>query len=177
MSTTTASSVSDAVYAALATVDDPEIHRPITELGMVDDVRIEPDSAVFVRILLTVASCPLKDTLTRQTTAAVSAVPGVARVSVELGVMSDDQRQGLRQQLKGGEAQRDIPFAKPESLTRVLAIASGKGGVGKSSVTVNLAVAMARQGLSVGVLTPTSTATPSRTCWASATVGPPRSRT
>jgi ATP-binding protein involved in chromosome partitioning len=152
MSTTTASSVSDAVYAALATVDDPEIHRPITELGMVDDVRIEPDGAVFVRILLTVASCPLKDTLTRQTTAAVSAVPGVARVSVELGVMSDDQRQGLRQQLKGGEAQRDIPFAKPESLTRVLAIASGKGGVGKSSVTVNLAVAMARQGLSVGVL-------------------------
>ena len=152
MSTTTASSVSDAVYAALATVDDPEIHRPITDLGMVDDVRIEPDGAVFVRILLTVASCPLKDTLTRQTTAAVSAVPGVARVSVELGVMSDDQRQGLRQQLKGGEAQRDIPFAKPESLTRVLAIASGKGGVGKSSVTVNLAVAMARQGLSVGVL-------------------------
>jgi ATP-binding protein involved in chromosome partitioning len=152
MSTTTASSVSDAVYAALATVDDPEIHRPITELGMVDDVRIEPDGAVFVRILLTVASCPLKDTLTRQTTAAVSAVPGVASVSVELGVMSDDQRQGLRQQLKGGEAQRDIPFAKPESLTRVLAIASGKGGVGKSSVTVNLAVAMARQGLSVGVL-------------------------
>ncbi len=142
----------DEVQAALATVHDPEIKRPITDLGMVDDVRIDTDGSVLVRVLLTVAACPLKETLTRDTKAAVGAVAGVTRVDVELGVMTDEQRQGLREQLKGGSSERDIPFARPDSLTKVLAIASGKGGVGKSSVTVNLALAMARTGLSVGVL-------------------------
>ena len=142
----------DQVRAALATVNDPEIKRPVTELGMVDDVTIAADGVVSVQILLTVASCPLKDTLTRDVTAAVSGVPGVSRVDVSLGVMSDEQRQGLREQLKGPGSARDIPFASPGSLTRVLAVASGKGGVGKSSVTVNLAVSMAARGLSVGVV-------------------------
>ncbi len=142
----------DAVRAALATVQDPEIKRPITELGMLDDVRISADDVVHVRILLTVSGCPLKETLTRDTQQAVGRVAGVRGVEVELGVMTDEQRQGLREQLKGGAPSRDIPFARPESLTRVLAVASGKGGVGKSSVTVNLAVEMARSGLSVGVV-------------------------
>ena len=152
MSTTTAAPAQDAIQAALATVQDPEIKRPVTELGMVDDVRIDADGTVHVRILLTVSGCPLKETLTRDTQQAVGAVPGVTRVEVELGVMTDEQRHGLREQLKGGASTRDIPFARPGSLTRVLAIASGKGGVGKSSVTVNLAVEMARSGLAVGVV-------------------------
>ena len=142
----------DQVRAALATVNDPEIKKPVTELGMVDDVTIAPDGVVAVQILLTVAACPLKETLTRDVTAAVRGVAGVSRVDVSLGVMTDEQRQGLRQQLKGGGSSRDIPFALPGSLTRVIAVASGKGGVGKSSVTVNLAVAMAGQGMSVGVV-------------------------
>ncbi len=150
--TGTAAPSHDQVRAALATVQDPEIHRPVTELGMVDDVTIGDDGTVSVRILLTVASCPLKDTLTKDVRAAVTGVAGVREVEVTLGVMSDEQRQGLREQLKGSGTTKDIPFARPGSLTRVLAVASGKGGVGKSSVTVNLAVAMARQGLSVGVV-------------------------
>jgi ATP-binding protein involved in chromosome partitioning len=142
----------DQVRAALATVNDPEIHRPVTELGMVDDVTVGADGVVSVQVLLTVASCPLKETLTRDVTAAVGGVTGVSRVDVTLGVMSDQQRQGVREQLKGPGSSRDIPFALPGSLTRVLAIASGKGGVGKSSVTVNLAVAMAGRGMSVGIV-------------------------
>jgi ATP-binding protein involved in chromosome partitioning len=152
MSTTTVAPAQDAVQAALATVQDPETKRPITELGMVDAVHIDADGSVHVRILLTVSGCPLKETLTRDTQRAVGAVPGVSRVEVELGVMTDEQRHGLREQLKGGASSRDIPFARPGSLTRVLAVASGKGGVGKSSVTVNLAAEMARGGLAVGVV-------------------------
>ncbi|CAN5521793.1 Mrp/NBP35 family ATP-binding protein [soil metagenome] len=150
-SSMTSGAVWDAVQAALGTVQDPEIKRPITKPGMVDDVRIDGDT-VHVRILLTVAACPLKETLTRDTETAVGKVTGVRQVEVDLGVMSDEQRQGLREHLKGGQTTKEIPFARPDSLTRVLAIASGKGGVGKSSVTVNLALAMARSGLSVGVL-------------------------
>ncbi len=152
MPVTTSLPTQDALRAALATVQDPEIKRPITELGMVDEVRVADDGAVHVRVLLTVSGCPLKETLTRDTQAAVGAVEGVSRVEVELGVMSDEQRQGLREQLKGGATTKEIPFSRPESLTRVLAVASGKGGVGKSSLTVNMAVAMARRGLSVGVV-------------------------
>src|SRR5690606_601378 len=88
----------------------------------------------------------------RDVTAALGAVAGVSEVRLSLGVMSDDQRSTLRQQLRGGTAEREIPFARPDTLTRVYAVASGKGGVGKSSVTVNLAAAMAEQGLRVGVV-------------------------
>lgn len=142
----------DAVHAALGTVNDPEIRRPITELGMVSDVVVDPSGYVGVTVLLTVATCPLKDTLTRDVTAAVSDVEGVSGVTVTLDVMTDEQRQALRQQLRGGTPDREIPFAQPGSLTRVYCVASGKGGVGKSSVTVNLAAAMAADGLRVGVL-------------------------
>jgi ATP-binding protein involved in chromosome partitioning len=142
----------DAVQAALAGVDDPESRRPITALGMVSAVQIGPDGAVDVEVLLTIAGCPMKDTLTRDVTAALTAVEGVAGVTVRLGVMSEEQRRGLREQLRGGAAEPVIPFAEAGSLTRVYAVASGKGGVGKSSVTVNLAAAMAADGLRVGVV-------------------------
>ena len=140
------------VTAALATVDDPEIHRPITELGMVDHVEVAADGTVDVRVLLTVAGCPMRTEITQRVTGAVGALTGVTEVRVDLGVMSEEQRKAMASMLRGGRAEPEVPFAKPESLTRVYAIASGKGGVGKSSVTVNLAVAMAAQGLKVGVV-------------------------
>jgi ATP-binding protein involved in chromosome partitioning len=140
------------VMAALATVNDPEIKRPITDLGMVKTVDVGPDGRVRVEVFLTVAGCPLRDTITRDVTAAVSAVAGVTAVDVALDVMSDQQRADLSQQLHGGRPEREIPFAKPGSLTRVYAVASGKGGVGKSTVTVNLAAAMAADGVRVGLL-------------------------
>ena len=142
----------DQLTAALATVDDPEIRKPITELGMVSDLAIDDDNVASVTILLTVSSCPLKDTLTRDVTAALTGVPGVSDARVTLGVMTDEQRKELRTKLRGGAPEKEVPFAKPGSLTRVYAVASGKGGVGKSSVTANLAVALATQGLKVGVV-------------------------
>ncbi len=144
--------LADQVQAALATVQDPEIRRPITEIGMVKSVQTHPDGSVDVAIYLTIAACPLKDRLTTDVTEAVSRVTGVTAVRVELDVMSQEQRQALQSQLRGGTPVKEIPFAKPGSLTRVYAVASGKGGVGKSTVTVNLAAALARRGLSVGVV-------------------------
>jgi ATP-binding protein involved in chromosome partitioning len=140
------------VMAALATVNDPEIKRPITDLGMVKKVDVTADGRVRVEVFLTVAGCPLRDTITRDVTAAVSALAGVVGVDVALDVMSDEQRTDLSRQLRGGRAEREIPFAKPGSLTRIYAVASGKGGVGKSTVTVNLAAAMAAEGVRVGLL-------------------------
>ena len=142
----------DQVTEALAGVSDPEIHRPITELGMVKHVDVAADGAVRVDVWLTVAGCPLRDTITRDVTAAVGKLDGVSRVRVELDVMSEEQRRGLQATLRGGKPERVIPFAKPGSLTKVYAVASGKGGVGKSSVTVNLAVALAATGQKVGLL-------------------------
>jgi ATP-binding protein involved in chromosome partitioning len=142
----------DAVRSALDGVHDPEINRPITELGMVKDVTVADDGTVGVAVWLTVAGCPMRDTITSRVSAAVSALPGVRGVQVELDVMSDDQRTALRRQLRGNAEEPRIPFAEPGSLTRVYCVASGKGGVGKSSVTVNLAAAMAQRGLSVGVV-------------------------
>jgi ATP-binding protein involved in chromosome partitioning len=143
----------EAIQAALATVDDPEIRRPITELGMVRSAELDDAGAVRVELLLTVAGCPLKDKLHHDITTAVGNVAGVSSVSVEFGVMTPEQRRDLQQQLRGGGgAEPVIPFAQPGSRTRVYAIASGKGGVGKSSVTVNLAAALADRGLSVGVI-------------------------
>lgn len=142
----------DAIHTALADVQDPEIHRPITELNMVESVDVADDGKVTVTILLTIAGCPMKTRLTEDTTKAVNTVEGVTAVDVRLGVMSDEQRAALKDQLRGGQAEKEVPFAKPGSLTRVYAVASGKGGVGKSSVTVNLAAALADSGLRVGVV-------------------------
>src|SRR6201994_1163305 len=140
------------VRAALAKVIDPELRRPITELGMVKGIDVEPDGAVHVEIYLTTSACPKKTEITERVTQAVADVPGTAAVTVALDVMNDEQRTELRKQLRGDAAEPVIPFAQPGSLTRVYAVASGKGGVGKSSVTVNLAAALAARGLSVGVV-------------------------
>jgi ATP-binding protein involved in chromosome partitioning len=141
-----------AVRAALAKVIDPELRRPITEVGMVKNVTIAPDHGVHVEIYLTTSACPKKTEITDRVTAAVSDVPGTGAVKVTLDVMNDEQRAELRKQLRGDSREPVIPFAQSGSLTRVYAVASGKGGVGKSSVTVNLAAAMAERGLSVGLL-------------------------
>lgn len=142
----------DAVRAALARVNDPEIRRPITDLGMVKSVDIAADGSVTVGVYLTIQGCPMRETLTNDVTRTVRGVPGVTGVRVELDVMSDEQRKALAQSLRGGQAEREVPFAQPGSLTRVYCVASGKGGVGKSSVTVNLAAAMVADGLKVGVV-------------------------
>jgi ATP-binding protein involved in chromosome partitioning len=138
-----ASVTHDAILAALAGVQDPEIHRPITELRMVESVAVDDDGTAHIGVLLTVAGCPMRNTLERDVTTAVTAVAGVARVAVTFGVMSAQQRQELQHQLRGASPEPVIPFAQPSSRTRVYAVASGKGGVGKSSVTVNLAAALA----------------------------------
>ena len=152
-STLNGSPALDAINAALATVQDPEISRPLTELGMVKDVQIGAEGAVRVEVYLTVSGCPMRETITNRVTQAVSAVPGVTGVQVVLDVMNDEQRAELRRTVRGTDAAEPvIPFAQPGSLTRVYAVASGKGGVGKSSVTVNLAASLARRGLSVGVV-------------------------
>jgi len=147
-----AAPTSDQVRAALAGVEDPEIHRPITELGMVKSVQVGEGGAVSVAVWLTVAGCPMRAEITERVSAAVRALPGTTSVEVTLDVMSAEQRGELSTRLRGGQEVRDVPFAQPGSLTKVFAVASGKGGVGKSSVTVNLAAAMARAGLSVGVV-------------------------
>lgn len=142
----------EAVRAELVGVIDPEIRRPITELNMVRSVDVEPDGLVVVGVDLTTAGCPLRDTITRDVTTVVGAIDGVTDVRVEMGVMTDEQRKALRTMLRGGVAEPEIPFAKPGNLTRIYAVTSGKGGVGKSSVTANLAAAMVADGLKVGVV-------------------------
>ena len=139
------------VRSALATVIDPEIRRPITEIGMVRSIDLEGATAL-IGIDLTTQGCPMKDRITSDVDAAARTVAGIDDVKISLGVMSEEQRLSLRSSLRGGKPEPVIPFTQPGNLTRVYAIASGKGGVGKSTVTANLAVAMAAQGLKVGVL-------------------------
>jgi ATP-binding protein involved in chromosome partitioning len=149
---TEATPIEESVRAALAKVQDPEINRPITELGMVKSVAVDAAGAAKVAVWLTVSGCPMRDTITNRVRDAVATVPGISSVEVELDVMSAEQRKELQTTLRGGQAEKEIPFAKPGSLTRVYAVASGKGGVGKSSVTVNLAAALADQGLKVAIV-------------------------
>lgn len=137
---------------ALSTVIDPEIRKPITEIGMVRSVDLDESGVATIGIDLTTSACPLRDRITSDVRDAAGGVDGVTEVRVELGVMSEEQRLALRSHLRGGKPEAVIPFTQPGNLTRVYAIASGKGGVGKSTVTTNLAAAMAADGLKVGVL-------------------------
>jgi ATP-binding protein involved in chromosome partitioning len=150
---------------ALRPVQDPELHRSIVDLGMVRRAELDASGTAHILVALTVAGCPLRNEITHRVDAAVLAVDGVTGVSVDFTVMTDDEREALRRRLHGdaaatagsqhahGHAEgREIPFARPGSRTRPLLIASGKGGVGKSSVTANLAVALAARGHSVGVV-------------------------
>ncbi|WP_028708103.1 Mrp/NBP35 family ATP-binding protein [Propionicicella superfundia] len=141
-----------AVMAALATVNDPEIRRPITDLDMVESVDIDEAGQVSVSVLLTIAGCPLSASIRELVTAAVSAVPGVTGVSLTLGVMTEEQRKAMQTKLRGGRPEPRIVFNEPGNPTQVILVASGKGGVGKSSVTVNLASALAARGHKVGLL-------------------------
>ena len=136
---------------ALSKVEDPELNRSITELGMVKSIEID-GADVAVEIYLTIAGCPMKSHLTEETRKAAESVAGVENVTVTTDVMSDEQRREVRKIVRGDAADPVIPFAQPDSTTRVYAVASGKGGVGKSSTTVNLAVSLQRRGLKVGVI-------------------------
>jgi ATP-binding protein involved in chromosome partitioning len=135
---------------ALTIVQDPELHRSITELGMVEELT-EDNGAVSIKILLTISGCPMQDRLRGDITTALKNVEGVKTVDLAFGVMSQEQRDHVKKVVRGGR-EKTITFAQPESLTRVIGIASGKGGVGKSSVTANLGVAFAKKGLRVGIL-------------------------
>jgi ATP-binding protein involved in chromosome partitioning len=152
------------IIEALRPVQDPELHRSIVDLGMVRDVTIDAGN-VQVLVALTIAGCPLRNEIDRRVSAAVTALDGVGHVGLDFTVMTDEERAELRQRLHGdpsatagsqhahGHAEgRAIPFADPSSRTRCLMIASGKGGVGKSSITTNVAVALARQDYKVAVV-------------------------
>jgi ATP-binding protein involved in chromosome partitioning len=140
------------VRTALAQVEDPEVRRPITEIGMVKSISVADNNDVAVEIYLTIAGCPMKNTLVERTEEALKRMEGVGNVTVTTDVMNDEQRREFRNAVRGSASEPVIPFAQPDSRTRVFAVASGKGGVGKSSVTVNLATALAAKGLSVGIL-------------------------
>ena len=152
----------DTILDALRPVQDPEIQRSIVDLDMVRGIAVD-DGTVRVGIALTVAGCPLRTEITRRVTDAVTALPGVRDVDVDLTVMTDDERAALRAKLQGGAGAHQpqamghaegasIPATTAGPHTRIIGIASGKGGVGKSSVTVNLAVALAQRGSTVGLL-------------------------
>ena len=138
------------INTALGTVIDPELHKPLPELGMVESVDFT-DGIAKIGILLTLVGCPMKDRLHSDITKALSDISDIKSVEINFGVMNEEQRNNVKKLIRGGR-EKFIPFAQPDSLTRVLGIASGKGGVGKSSVTVNLAVAAAARGLKVGIL-------------------------
>lgn len=140
----------DLVRQALSKVIDPELRKPLTELGMVKEVAIKGEIAE-IGIYLTISGCPMKDRLHEDILKAVIGIANIKSVRIEFDVMSDEQRNEIKKIMRGGN-EKSIPFASPNSLTRVFAIASGKGGVGKSSVTANLAVALAARGQRVGIL-------------------------
>ncbi|GLU86232.1 iron-sulfur cluster carrier protein [Kocuria sp. NBRC 114282] len=135
--------------AALSSVEDPELRRPLIDLGMLRAARLDPDGTAVVEVLLTISGCPLRSTIETDVAEAVRGVDGVHRTVVELDVMTPQQREELKDRLGHTPT---IPFADPTSLTRVHSVTSGKGGVGKSTVTANLAAALAARGRSVGVV-------------------------
>ncbi|MFT2815777.1 Mrp/NBP35 family ATP-binding protein [Leifsonia sp. A12D58] len=139
------------VRTALARVNDPEIRKPITELDMVASVDADASGSVTVGIRLTIAGCPAADRIERDVLAAAESVAGAGNAAVDVTVMTREQRQALTEKLRGGKAARGVQFG-PDSLTRVYAVTSGKGGVGKSTITANLAVALAAKGLKVGIV-------------------------
>jgi len=141
---------SDLIREALSKVSDPELHRSITELGMVESIEVDREKA-RIHILLTIASCPMRDRLEKDIRAAALDVEGISEIELTFGAMNEEQRDAVKKLMRGGR-DKTIQFADPSSLTRVIGVASGKGGVGKSSMTVNLAVAAARKGLKVGIL-------------------------
>jgi ATP-binding protein involved in chromosome partitioning len=138
------------IREALRGVNDPEIGKPIEDIGMLDRIEID-GGLVRVHVLLTIEGCPLRDRITGDVTAAVAPIGGVERVEVSLTPMSAEQRERLVGQLRGG-APRDPTAISFPPQTAIVAVASGKGGVGKSSVTVNLACALAAEGANVGIL-------------------------
>lgn len=140
----------DLINAALAKVQDPELHRSLTELGMVKSVAVDGTTAKL-EILLTISGCPMRDRLKADIDEAVLAIPGINAVDIAFGVMDEAQRAEIKKLLRNGR-ESFISFAQADSLTRVIGVASGKGGVGKSSLTTNLAVAAAQKGLRVGIL-------------------------
>ena len=139
-----------AVRAAVGAVVDPELRRPLAELGMLRDISVEGDVA-SVGIALTIAGCPAAERIAREVTDAAAGVVGISDVDLHVGVLSPDERRELTELLRDGRPARVMPFG-PDSLTRVIAVTSGKGGVGKSTLTANLAVALAARGLSVGLI-------------------------
>ena len=149
--TPTPDSIRSRVFTALAGVTDPEIRKPITDLDMVSGVTVDESGKVTVGIRLTIAGCPAAARIESDVLAAAESVVGVGLASVEVAIMTREQRTALTEKLRGGQVARSVQFG-PESLTRVYAITSGKGGVGKSTVTANLAVALAAEGLRVGIV-------------------------
>jgi ATP-binding protein involved in chromosome partitioning len=137
----------DAVRSALARVIDPEIRRPITELDMIREVTVQ-DAVAHVDLRLTIVGCPAADTIERDVRAAVLAVEGIDTLDLDIGVMTVAEREALTTRLRGTKTQQ---FG-PDSLTKIFAITSGKGGVGKSTITANTAVALAASGLRVGLV-------------------------
>ena len=143
--------VADLVERALSGVLDPEIRKPVTELDMIGGVAVDAEGHATVRVKLTIVGCPAADKIERDVRAAAASVPGVSGVTVDVSVMTPAERAALTEKLRGGRAARAQQFG-PDSLTRVYAVTSGKGGVGKSTVTANLAVALAERGLRVGLI-------------------------
>ncbi len=145
-------SPAERIRRRLSEVIDPELRLPITQLGMVGEISVDDDGAASVGIKLTIEGCPMRSRIVDDVTSAAVRAEGVRTAEVDLGVMTPEERAELKEHLRGGEAGKVNRFAQADSLTRVYAVASGKGGVGKSSVTVNLACALADQGLKVGVV-------------------------